>query len=239
MLGARPHGLGAAPVFVLTGAGLSAESGLGTFRGAPDALWAKHNPYDLATPEAFARDPALVHSFYDARRRALLDAMPNAAHRALKRLQDGTPTVLCTQNVDDLLERAGTADVIHMHGMLTQARCLRCSAVLEWREDLGGAFCPACGGAGCLRPDVMWFGEEPMHLDRIMDALAQARLFVAIGTSGSVYPAAGFVAEARRRHIQTLEINLHPSDTARQFDAAQYGPATEAVPAWVDAVLGA
>ena len=231
-------------IFVLTGAGLSAESGLGTFRNAPDALWQRYKLEDLATPEAFARDPALVHDFYNMRRRVLLGAEPNDAHRALVRLQVGLQArgdtlVLCTQNVDNLHERAGSTDVIHMHGQLLQARCTRCQAVSDRRGDMGTrAVCPACAVVGRLRPNVVWFGEMPMHMAEIAEALARADLFVAIGTSGSVYPAAGFVGEARDAAIPTCEINLEPSDNARMFDDRRYGPATQTVPAWVSDVLG-
>ena len=231
-------------IFVLTGAGLSAESGLGKFRDAPDALWRRYRPEELATPEAFARDPALVHDFYDMRRRVLLGAEPNEAQRALVRLRAGLHArggalVLCTQNVEDLHERAGSTDVIHMHGQLLEARCTRCRAVSDWRGDMGmGAACPACGAVGWLRPNVIWFGEMPMHMARITEALGQADLFVAIGTSGSVYPAAGFVGDARDVGITTCEINLEPSDNARMFDDRRYGPATQTVPTWVSGILG-
>ncbi len=231
-------------VFVLTGAGVSAESGLGTFRDkAGTGIWARFDPMALATPEAFARDPVLVHDFYNARRRNLIDAKPNAAHAALARLEAGLAErggrlFLCTQNIDDLHERAGSRHVTHMHGELLKARCTACAAVVSWREDLGVETpCPACGRLGGLRPDVVWFGEMPMHMDAIGAALSGADLFVAVGTSGSVYPAAGFVAEARAAGVRTCEINLEPSDTARLFDEARYGPASEAVPAWVDGVL--
>ena len=227
-------------IVLLTGAGVSAESGLGTFRGAAASLWNRHDPMTLATPEAFARDPGTVQAFYDDRRRAALLAAPNAAHHALVRLEHavGDALTLVTQNVDDLHERAGSRRVLHMHGELLRARCLRCGVTPAWRDDLGtGEPCPACGTAGALRPDVVWFGEMPMHLDAIGAALAEADLFVAIGTSGSVYPAAGFVAEARAQGVRTTELNLAPSDTARLFDDRMYGPATEIVPAWVDQVL--
>lgn len=231
-------------IFVLTGAGLSAESGLGTFRGTPDTLWRRYRPEELATPEAFARDPALVHDFYNMRRRILLGAEPNEAHRALTQLQAGLQArgdalVLCTQNVDDLHERAGSTDVIHMHGQLLEARCTRCRAVSAWRSDMGtDAVCPACAAAGWLRPNVVWFGEMPMHMAGIAEELARADLFVAIGTSGSVYPAAGFIGKAREAGIPTCEINLEPSDNARMFDDRRYGPATEVVPVWVGDILG-
>ena len=229
-------------VFVLTGAGLSAESGLGTFRDR-GGIWSRFNPYELATPEAFARDPGKVHAFYDLRRRNLLEAEPNEAHRALAGLQRGLAArggrlFLCTQNIDDLLERAGAAEVVHMHGELLKALCLACEAVSPWRTDMGtGAVCPACGTPGRLRPHVVWFGEMPLFMDEIDEALAQADLFVSIGTSGSVYPAAGFVAEARAAGIRTCEINLEPSDNHRLFDERRYGPATETVPAWAREVL--
>jgi NAD-dependent deacetylase len=222
-------------VFVLTGAGVSAESGLGTFRDA-GGIWARFDPMELATPEAFARDPARVHAFYDMRRRKLLAAAPNPAHRALAALEAGLAErsggmFLCTQNIDDLHERGGSRDVHHMHGELLRARCLHCGTVVPWREDLStGTACPTCGRPGGMRPDVVWFGEMPKGLDRIAAALADADLFVAIGTSGAVYPAAGYVAEARALGIPTMELNLEPSDNARTFDDARYGPASETVP---------
>ena len=230
-------------IFALTGAGISAESGLGTFRDEGGGLWERFDPMKLATPEAFARDPALVQSFYNARRRNLLDAEPNAAHHALARLQSalaecGDELVLVTQNIDDLHERACATRVIHMHGELRKARCLACDAVTDWPGDLGaGETCPACHTGSSLRPHVVWFGEIPLHMDEILEALATADLFVAIGTSGSVYPAAGFAAEARDRCLPTCELNLEPSDNARAFTHRHYGPATDIVPAWVDTVL--
>ena len=233
----------AARVFVLTGAGISAESGLGTFRDR-GGLWARFDPTALATPEAFAADPERVLAFYDLRRRGVIAAEPNAAHRALARLEAGLAArgaelFLCTQNVDDLHERAGSGGVVHMHGELLRARCLACRAATPCRGDLGtGTACPACGAVGRLRPDVVWFGEVPKHLDAIEDALAASDLFVAIGTSGAVYPAAGYVATARALGLRTLELNLEPSDTAGLFDEARRGPASAVVPAWVDAVLG-
>jgi NAD-dependent deacetylase len=231
-------------VFILTGAGISAESGLGTFRDK-GGIWARFDPMKLATPEAFAHDPDQVHAFYNARRENLLSAEPNAAHRALARLEaalveHGGDLFLCTQNIDDLHERAGSRRVLHMHGELLKARCLRCEAVVPCREDLGvGSPCPSCGQAGGLRPHVVWFGEMPLEMDAIYDALLGADLFVAIGTSGSVYPAAGFVTEARGNGIRTCEVNLEPSDNARQFHETYYGPASTAVPAWAERVIGA
>jgi NAD-dependent deacetylase len=226
-------------IFVLTGAGVSAESGLGTFRDT-GGLWARFDPMKLATPEAFRRDPATVQAFYDARRANLRDAQPNPAHFALAELERGLTAkggrlYLCTQNIDDLHARAGSQHVVHMHGELFKARCVACARVASWREDLAGVDCRDCGAA--MRPHVVWFGEEPLEMDAIYDALEDSDLFAAIGTSGSVYPAAGFVGEARRLGIRTCEINLEPSDNARAFDERRYGPASEAVPAWVREVL--
>ena len=223
-------------IFVLTGAGISAESGLGTFRDR-GGLWARFDPMKLATPEAFAEDPDTVLDFYNHRRRGVLDARPNAAHEALARAEaalaaQGGRLFLCTQNVDDLHERAGSGAVVHMHGELLKARCTACGAVSERRRDiLPDDPCPRCGAA-CLRPDVVWFGEMPQHLERIDAALAGADRFVAIGTSGAVYPAAGYVRQARALGIPTCELNLKPSDNADAFDEARYGPASAIVPAY-------
>lgn len=225
-------------VFVLTGAGVSAESGLGTFRDA-GGIWARFDPMKLATPEAFARDPATVHAFYDARRRNLVAAVPNAAHVALAELARGAEVFLCTQNIDDLHEQAGSPQVHHMHGELLKALCGRCGATHPWRGDLSTRdACPACGAAGALRPDVVWFGEIPYGLDAIEAALEDSEVFVAIGTSGAVYPAAGYVELARRMGLRTVEINLEPSDNAYAFDDRRYGPATAEVPAFVAEMLG-
>jgi NAD-dependent deacetylase len=232
-------------IFILTGAGISAESGLGTFRDKKgEGIWAKFDPMKLATPEAFARDPEAVLAFYDLRRRNLRDAKPNAAHLALARLEDslakrGEILTLVTQNIDDLHERAGSASVIHMHGELLKARCGRCEAVRSWLDDLTVAHtCPNCGRAGALRPHVVWFGEMPLAMDLIDRALRESDLFVAIGTSGAVYPAAGFVAEARAYGLRTCEINLEAADNARLFDEQRLGPASEMVPAWVEELVG-
>lgn len=228
-------------IFVLTGAGISAESGLGTFRDR-GGIWERFDPFELATPEAFARDPVTVQAFYNARRQNVLAAAPNPAHMALARLEAalaarGDELVLVTQNVDDLHERAGSSRVIHMHGELLKARCLACAGVAHWTDDLGaGEVCPTCA-AGPMRPHVVWFGEMPFHMDEIDAALASADLFVSIGTSGSVYPAAGFVQEARRAGVRTCELNLEPSDNAYAFEEGRYGPASAVVPAWVDEVL--
>jgi NAD-dependent deacetylase len=231
-------------IFVLTGAGVSAESGLGIFRDkAGTGIWAKFDPMKLATPEAFEANPEEVHAFYNMRRRNLLQAEPNPAHLALARLEAtlaerGGNLFLCTQNIDDLHERAGSKRVLHMHGELLKARCIWCEAVTEWRDDLGSEdACPFCSRSSGMRPHVVWFGEMPLSMDVIEAGLMGADLFVAIGTSGSVYPAAGFVAEARAAGIRTCEINLEPSDNARTFDERHYGPASEVVPAWVEAVL--
>ncbi len=231
-------------IFILTGAGVSAESGLGTFRDKRgEGIWAKFDPMELATPQAFARDPKKVLAFYDARRRNLLEAEPNAAHVALARLErellgQGGELTLVTQNIDDLHERAGSQRVLHMHGELLKARCRNCEAASVWRGDLTVEdACPDCALPGALRPHVVWFGEAPLHLDDIDRALRNADLFVAIGTSGAVYPAAGFVAEARACGVPTCEINLEAADNAYCFDEARYGPASETVPAWVEDVL--
>ncbi|ARN81745.1 NAD-dependent deacylase [Methylocystis bryophila] len=238
-------------LFALTGAGVSAESGLGTFRDKKgEGIWARFDPIKLATPEAFARDPASVQAFYDARRRNLLDAEPNGAHVALAELERqlaarGGELTLVTQNIDDLHERAGSQRVIHMHGELLKARCLRCDAVLPCRDDLGEASacavsaCAACKAEGALRPHVVWFGEVPLHMEEIYAALVHADRFVAIGTSGSVYPAAGFVAEARALGLRTCELNLEPSDNAYLFDERHYGKASEAVAAWAQEIIEA
>ncbi len=233
-------------IFLLTGAGVSAESGLGTFRDNSGAgLWVQFDPLQLATPEAFARTPEAVQAFYNARRKNLLSAAPNAAHRALARLQAGLCArggnlTLVTQNIDDLHERGGARDVIHMHGELLKARCAACDFVCEQRTDLTTTVpCPRCGGIGKMRPHVVWFGEPPLFMAAILAALPAADLFVAIGTSGSVYPAAGFVTQARLNGLRTCEINLEPSDNAHAFDARRYGVASLVVPAWVDEILDA
>ncbi|MDO9490496.1 MAG: NAD-dependent deacylase [Sphingomonadaceae bacterium] len=225
-------------IVILTGAGISAESGVPTFRAA-DGLWEGHRVEDVATPQAFARDPGLVQAFYDARRAALAGVAPNAAHLALARLdrEFGGELLIVTQNVDDLHERAGAERLLHMHGELKRALCLGCGESHPWAEDLRGApACPGCGAAR-LRPDIVWFGEMPYEMDRIDAALATCDLFVSIGTSGAVYPAAGFVQTARYHGARTLEMNLEPSAGTGWFDAARHGPAGVLVPAWVDEVL--
>jgi NAD-dependent deacetylase len=225
---------GPADVIVLTGAGVSAESGLRTFRDA-DGLWEEHRVEDVATPEAFARDPELVHRFYSARRAQLAEVAPNPAHRALARfaIQNPGRLLLVTQNVDDLHERAGSPEVLHMHGSLLEVRCTACARVLSWREPTTTAsVCPICAARGRLRPNIVWFGEVPFALDQIDAALRSARLFVAIGTSGNVYPAAGFAQHARAAGARTVELNLEPSGRARSFDEGVYGRASEVVPAF-------
>ena len=180
--------------------------------------------------------------FYNARRENLLAAEPNAAHEALARLARERPgeIAVVTQNIDDLHERAGHEGVIHMHGALLQSLCTACADVAEWRDPMGvESRCPACGAVGTIRPNVVWFGEVPYQMERIAELLARAERFVSIGTSGSVYPAAGFVAECAAQGIPTLELNLEPSETATLFDESRHGKATEIVPAWVDEVLGA
>jgi NAD-dependent deacetylase len=225
-------------IVVLTGAGISAESGVPTFRG-PDGLWEGHRIEDVATPEAFEADPDTVLAFYDTRRRALAATAPNAAHRALARLEDaiGPALLVVTQNVDDLHERAGTRRLVHMHGELRRALCTACGARPPWDGDLiGRPPCPECGER-TLRPDVVWFGELPYELDRIERAAIACDLFASIGTSGAVYPAAGYAALAAAFGARTVELNLEPSDPLVPFDDARSGPATELVPRWVDAVI--
>jgi NAD-dependent deacetylase len=226
-------------IVVLTGAGVSAESGLATFRG-PDGLWEGHRVEDVATPEAFARDPALVHAFYDARRARLGQVEPNGAHRALARLDAEWPgeLLIVTQNVDDLHERAGARRVLHMHGELKSAWCLACDARMGWERNLGDhPACPECGEFGRLRPDIVWFGEMPYEMERIDRALMAADLFVSIGTSGAVYPAAGYVQTARYCGAHTLEMNLDPSLGSYHFHESRIGKAGELVPIWVEEVL--
>jgi NAD-dependent deacetylase len=229
-------------LFVLTGAGVSAESGVSTFRDA-GGIWTKYDFREVATPEGFARDPAKVHAFYNWRRKFLQQAEPNAAHRALARLQTelaarGGELFLCTQNVDDLHERGGATQVLHMHGELLKVRCTNCGTSREERGEISvETVCKRCGTNGGLRPDVVWFGETPRSLDLISAKVAQADLFLSLGTSGTVYPAAGLVAEARAAGVRTCELSLEPSENARAFDEARYGPATEIVPAWVDDLL--
>lgn len=226
-------------IVILTGAGISAESGVATFRG-PDGLWEGHRVEDVATPEAFARNPDLVQKFYDERRAKLQTVHPNAAHVALAKLDDKWPgdLLLVTQNVDDLHGRAGSRRLLHMHGELSSAWCLSCGGRSRFDGKMAlDPACPKCGQSGYLRPDIVWFGEMPYQMERIELALAQCDFFVSIGTSGAVYPAAGFVQSARHYGAQTLEMNLDPSEGSLYFHESRMGRAGQLVPAWVEDVL--
>ena len=225
-------------IVILTGAGISAESGVATFRGL-DGLWEGHRVNDVATPEAFERDPELVQRFYDARRAALQTVSPNAAYEALARLDaewEGD-LLIVTQNVDDLHERAGAERLLHMHGELLSALCTACGERSKSPATLiDDPPCPQCRRPA-LRPDIVWFGEIPYGMDRIEDALMRADLFVSIGTSGAVYPAAGFVQSARYRGARCIELNLEPSQGSIFFDESRMGRAGDLVPAFVDELL--
>ena len=226
-------------IVVLTGAGISAESGIATFRG-PGGLWEGHRVEDVCTPEALARNPDLVHRFYDLRRAALTTVEPNAAHHALARLDAEWPgeLLIVTQNVDDLHERAGAARLLHMHGELKSALCAACDDRRAWDGEMPPrTVCAACG-ALAVRPDIVFFGEMPYQMDRIERALANADLFVSIGTSGAVYPAAGFVQTAKYHGARTLELNLDRSEGSGWFHESRRGPAGELVPDWVEGLLG-
>ena len=228
-------------IVVLTGAGISRELGLATFRDA-GGLWHKERIEDVATPQAFRRDPGRVHAFYNARRAQLAEVAPNAAHLALVALERawtarGGDFLLVTQNVDDLHARAGSERLLQMHGALRRGRCLGCDEVSPWDGPMGlDSACPRCAASGRMRPDIVWFGEMPMHMEVIAAALERCGLFVSIGTSGAVYPAAGFVAEVRGR-ARRVELNLEPSEGAALFDEAHHGPATEVVPEFVRSLL--
>lgn len=229
-------------IVILTGAGISKESGLDTFRDA-GGIWSKVRLEDVATPDGFVRDPARVHAFYNERRRNLLngDVRPNAAHAALARLEAEWPgeVLLVTQNIDNLHERAGSTRLLHMHGEMLKGRCEGCGGDADWRDDMDlTSLCPSCGATGRMRPHVVWFGEMPLGMEHIYAALGACDLFVSIGTSGNVYPAAGFVQEARlggRAH--TVELNLERSEGADLFHEGRYGPASRVVPAYVDKLL--
>ncbi len=228
-------------IVILTGAGVSAESGVATFRDA-GGLWENHDPMEIATPEAFRRDPGLVYRFYNARREQLKGVEPNPAHRAIARLQCEFPgrVFLVTQNVDDLHERGGSADVCHMHGALNAMLCGQCRQRLPTTDPFDqDSDCPACGRAGHLRPDVVWFGEMPYHMELIERQLAACQLFIAVGTSGAVYPAAGFVRQAREYGALTVEVNTQRSDVAGYFHHHRLGPAGTEVPALVQEILTA
>lgn len=229
-------------IVILTGAGISKESGLDTFRDK-DGIWSKVRIEDVATPEAFRRDPRRVHEFYNWRRRNLQGPhiQPNAAHKALAELERRLPgqVLVVTQNIDNLHERGGSAGPIHMHGEMLKARCLHCGGVHAWKSDLSlETICPFCAKAGGMRPHVVWFGEMPLEMERIQAALRQCRRFISIGTSGNVYPAANFVSEARHvARARTVELNLEPSEGASLFDETIYGKASELVPAYVEKLV--
>lgn len=232
-------------IVVLTGSGISAESGIATFRDK-DGIWAKFQIEDVATPEAFARRPHIVHGFYNERRRGLHGVEPNKAHFALARLErehltkPGRSFHLVTQNVDNLHEGGGSRNVIHMHGELLRGLCAHCEARFDWTGDMStDDVCPGCKEAGGVRPDIVWFGEMPYQMDRIAQLVDACDLFVSIGTSGAVYPAAGLVALARRAGAHAVELNLEPSEGASHFHEAIHGKATEVVPAFVQRVLSA
>lgn len=222
-------------ITVLTGAGISAESGIATFR-ASDGLWEQHRIEDVATPEGFARDPALVHRFYNARRAAASAAEPNAAHIALADLARAHDLTLVTQNVDDLHERGGSPDVIHMHGSLARALCAACGERWDAPDSMSPEDpCPFCGRTA-TRPDIVWFGEMPYQMERIWEAIERSDLFAAIGTSGNVYPAAGFAQHAAHSGAECVELNLDASFNARDFDRRILGPASRTVPEWVESL---
>ena len=229
-------------IVVSTGAGISKESGLKTFRDA-DGIWATVRVEVVATPDAFLQDQTRVQEFYNARRANLRTGsiLPNAAHKALVHLEQKWPgdVLVVTQNVDNLHETAGTKNLLHMHGELQKIRCSDCGDIIYWEEDIvSGQSCMACDTAGTMRPNVVWFGEIPMELERIYIALGECALFISIGTSGNVYPAAEFVQHVRQKGAaHTLELNLEPSEGATMFAEAIYGPATKVVPDYVEKVL--
>jgi NAD-dependent deacetylase len=229
------------PIVILTGAGISAESGIQTFRSS-DGLWCGHKIEDVATPEAFARNPDLVHMFYNMRRRQLLspEIKPNTAHEALARLERewDAEVTLITQNIDNLHTRAGSENLIHMHGELLKAFCIKCRNRIEVVADLyGNDSCRFCGLEGGLRPDIVWFGEMPYDMDRIYELLSDCELFLSIGTSGNVYPAAGFVMAAKAHGAHTIEINLEETLVTNAFDEHRYGAATKSVPDFIAQLL--
>lgn len=228
-----------AHIVVLTGAGVSAESGLSTFRDS-DGLWENHDPMEIATPEAFARDPQLVYGFYNARRQQLGDVEPNDAHRAIARLQNefAGEVFLVTQNVDDLHERGGSPQVCHMHGELRSMLCQSCRRAIPAERDYdSSSSCPACAAEGYLRPDIVWFGEIPYHMELIEAHLARCDLFIAVGTSGVVYPAAGFVRQAHMHGALTVEVNKEVSEVTGLFHQQRQGAATREVAALVEELL--
>ncbi len=234
--------MAAEPLVVLTGAGISKESGLDTFRDT-GGIWNRYKVEDVATPEGYRRNPSKLYAFYNELRGQLAPgkAQPNAAHRALARLEETWPgeVTIITQNIDDLHERAGSRRVIHMHGELTKARCEACEKVFACETDFAaGAVCPACAAKGRIRPHIVWFGEVPLDMPRIFERLDRCGLFLSIGTSGNVYPAAGFVSHLRSRgHARTVELNLEPSLGATLFHETIYGPASLVVPDFVETLL--
>lgn len=238
---ANMENLSGGNIVILTGAGISAESGIQTFR-ASDGLWHDHRVEEVATPEGFAENPALVHTFYNARRKQLKEAnvKPNPAHEALAKLEQqwqGNVLVI-TQNVDNLHERAGTQNLIHMHGELNQVICQHCGSIVDWYEDLSTTtVCNACQQSGGMRPHIVWFGEMPLLMDNIYHALENCDLFMSIGTSGKVYPAAGFVQTASVYGAKSVELNLDPTDGSSLFDESIHGLASEVVPAYIDRLL--
>ncbi|WP_395376505.1 NAD-dependent deacylase [Marinicella sp. W31] len=221
------------PIVVLTGAGISAESGLATFRDN-DGLWENHRMEDVATPEAYARDPEMVHRFYNHRRQQLTEVQPNSAHVCLAKYMNNLPNSwLITQNVDDLHQRAGSERLLHMHGSLTLQRCTACDQVGAVAADLRtDSLCETCQSVGSVRPHIVWFGEMPLYMEQIYQLLEQCELFLSIGTSGAVYPAAGFAQIAAAAGAHTVELNLVPSDVSFAFAESHYGKATEIVPAY-------
>ncbi|MDO6593838.1 Sir2 family NAD+-dependent deacetylase [Neptuniibacter sp. 1_MG-2023] len=228
-------------IVILTGAGISAESGIKTFR-ASDGLWEDHKVDDVATPEAFERNSRLVHRFYNERRNQLLspEIKPNLGHYALAELEEkfSGRVLVVTQNIDNLHERAGSRNLLHMHGELLNLRCKETGVIYRIDQDSQPEdLCQCCGSSGNLRPDIVWFGELPMHMPQIYNALEQCDLFISIGTSGHVYPAAGFVEIANAAGALTVELNLEPSRVGTVFDHKIYGPASEIVPEFVNEIL--
>ena len=228
-------------IVVLTGAGISAESGIRTFRAA-DGLWEDHRVEDVATPEAFERNPELVQRFYNERRKPILngEVTANPAHQALAELEkkfEGN-FLLVTQNIDNLHEQGGSKNILHMHGEILKMRCKLTDQVFDCADEINTSdICPCCSSQGTLRPHIVWFGEMPIGMEHIYSVLASCDLFISIGTSGNVYPAAGFVQIANQAGAKTLEINLEESEVASNFDEAIYGKAGEILPEWVGEFL--
>ncbi len=228
-------------IAILTGAGISQESGIETFRSS-NGLWEKERVEDVATPRGFLRNPDKVFAFYNARRKQLLSGniLPNLAHTSLAKLEaeSAEPVVVITQNIDNLHELAGTKKLFHMHGEILKARCNRCNRITAWHEDLDKtSICPECKESGHMRPHIVWFEEMPLYMNEIEEVLGSCRIFASIGTSGNVYPAAGFAGIAKASGAHTVELNLEPSKAACIFNEGRYGKATEIVPLWVNEVL--